>query len=237
MQNFDDKNYILEIFRKIFQMSQDFNKEINKFITTVDQEKILLELEKLGAIPEELQSDLRRQYTNIVTNSTKLFDYTLTVQEGFYTAVDALIFYYNIQANSIDGLIIINRPGSKLAPIGGFTKYGETSKESAIREAHEEVNINVDMHTLSLLDIYENLDRDPRNIQVTSIAYIGLTSSWPEISSEAKEVFVMTLDQIKQTKAQDWFAKDHKEMAIAAFKKLNKQKNKLVKALIKYGKI
>lgn len=236
MQDFNDKTYTMEHVRRIAQKVDALQKELQTYVDSLDKEQIQIDLYERGQLYDNVRSSLRLSLSKIAELSTSPFGWFLTVQEGFYTAVDALIFYFDIQTNTAQKLIIIKRPDGTLAPIGGFTKYGEEPADCAIRESVEETGIEVAPHAVKLLGIYSAPDRDPRPAHIVSIAYIGVTLTWPEITSEAKEVFVYTKDEIEKTRPEDWFCKDHRQMALDAFKKFKSEYDDLLVSFIKEQK-
>jgi ADP-ribose pyrophosphatase YjhB (NUDIX family) len=228
MQEFTSDTYTMKAFRTIHEKAKECLKELEAYTGQLNQEYILEEIDQYGPIDEPTKFKLHKLLMDIATVSSEPFNWLLTVQEGFYTAVDILAFYYNIQDNDTHQLLIIKRPDGKLAPIGGFTKYGETPEQTAVREAYEETKIGVPQSTLRLLGVYGNPDRDPRPEHIVSIAYIGLTQDWPVITQEAPEAFAYTYDQVKETYPHDWFAKDHRQMALSAFERLVNQRTSMI---------
>ncbi len=75
----------------------------------------------------------------------------------------------------IDGKIVLikrkNEPyKGKWALPGGFVDYGERVEAAAVRESHEETNLDVEL--VGLLGVYSDPARDPRGHTV-SVAYIA----------------------------------------------------------------
>lgn len=233
MSNNDSDHYLFLYYNKIYKLLEKFKDDVDKLETTFDKDKLLHEQELEGMLPEEDLNKLQKILQHIVTKSSSSFNFYLTVQQGFYTAVDGLIFYYDIKRNLVKDLIIIRRPDGKLAPIGGFTKYGETVEESIMRECFEEVGINIHKNTIHLLGVFSGPDRDPRDLHVTALAYTGMTIDWPEVTLEAKDVYLFDKEKIYSTSENDWFAKDHKLMAIEAFEKFEKDQDHYIDELMK----
>jgi 8-oxo-dGTP diphosphatase len=66
---------------------------------------------------------------------------------------------------------------------GGFVDFGETVEQAAIREAKEEISLDVELR--ALLGIYSRPDRDPRGQTITAV-YIGRASGIPVAADDAK---------------------------------------------------
>jgi 8-oxo-dGTP diphosphatase len=68
---------------------------------------------------------------------------------------------------------------------GGFVEIGETVEQAAVREAHEETSLEVELR--ALLGVYSRPDRDPRG-QTVTVVYIGRASGAPEARDDAKGI-------------------------------------------------
>lgn len=102
-------------------------------------------------------------------------------------------------------IVLIDRPGRPFVLIeranppfgwaipGGFVDIGETLEHAAIREAREETGL--DVHLTSLLGIYSNPQRDPRNHTVTAV-YIAEATGTPKADDDAKNLDTFTLDTL-----------------------------------------
>jgi len=83
---------------------------------------------------------------------------------------------------------------------GGFVDIGETVETTAVREAMEEVSLQVTLR--GLLGIYSSPTRDPRGHTVTAI-YVAQATGTPVAADDAKNVGVFTLDQLPLSLAFD----------------------------------
>ena len=107
-------------------------------------------------------------------------------------AADALIELIDMPGRPIVLIERKNPPYGWAIP-GGFVDIGETVETTAVREALEEVSLEVTLRTL--LGIYSGPQRDPRGHTVTAI-YIAEAKGKPVAADDAKNVGIFTLDQL-----------------------------------------
>lgn len=107
-------------------------------------------------------------------------------------AADALIELIDMPGRPIVLIERKNPPYGWAIP-GGFVDIGETVETTAVREALEEVSLEVTLRTL--LGIYSGPQRDPRGHTVTAI-YIAEAKGKPVAADDAKNVGIFTLEQL-----------------------------------------
>ncbi|MDD5577904.1 MAG: NUDIX hydrolase [Methylobacter sp.] len=83
---------------------------------------------------------------------------------------------------------------------GGFVDLGEIVERAAVREAQEEVGLNV--YLLTLLGIYSDPARDSRGHTVTAV-YIAEAAGMPIAADDAKNCGLFSLNELPESLAFD----------------------------------
>ncbi len=94
-----------------------------------------------------------------------------------------------------DSIVIIERkyePRGFALP-GGLVEYGEAIESTAIREAKEETNLDIEL--IELLYTYSNPERDPRQHCISSV-FIARAIGIPEGGDDAKKAFLVSLEEL-----------------------------------------
>lgn len=114
-------------------------------------------------------------------------------------AADAIVELVNVPGRPIVLIERKNPPYGWAIP-GGFVDIGETLEAAAIREAKEEITLDIEL--VSLLGIYSNPKRDPRGHTITAI-YVATSTGTPVAADDAKSLGVFTLDDLPSPLAFD----------------------------------
>ena len=83
---------------------------------------------------------------------------------------------------------------------GGFVDVGEIVEHAAVREAREEVGLEVSL--IALLGIYSDPARDTRGHTVTAV-YVAEASGTPVAADDAKNCQIFNLDKLPEPLAFD----------------------------------
>jgi 8-oxo-dGTP diphosphatase len=98
---------------------------------------------------------------------------------------------------------------------GGFVEYGETTENSAIREAKEETNIDITID--KLFGVYSDPKRDPRGHTIT-IVYLAIGNLKKlKASSDASDGKIYSFNDIDSLE----LAFDHKKILKEIYDRLN----------------
>ena len=114
-------------------------------------------------------------------------------------AADAIVELVNVPGRPIVLIERKNPPYGWAIP-GGFVDIGETLEAAAIREAREEITLDIEL--VSLLGIYSNPKRDPRGHTITAI-YVATSTGTPVAADDAKSLRVFALDDFPSPLAFD----------------------------------
>lgn len=80
---------------------------------------------------------------------------------------------------------------------GGFMSIDETTAQAAVRELREETGINITENELHRIDIYDAVERDPRE-RVITVAYYTIIDSPAKVQGgdDAKQAQWFSLSQL-----------------------------------------
>ncbi len=86
----------------------------------------------------------------------------------------------------------LNSPYGWAIP-GGFVDYGESVEAAAVREAQEEIGLQVDL--IEQFQVYSNPERDPRQHTI-SIVFLATAKGEPASGDDAKSLRVCDVWQL-----------------------------------------
>jgi 8-oxo-dGTP diphosphatase len=103
------------------------------------------------------------------------------MEKGPAVTVDVII---EMASSRPAPLVLVKRrfPPLGWALPGGFVSVGETLEQAALREAHEETGLHVQL--TDLLGCYSDPARDPRQHTVTAV-YVGWATGMPQAGDDA----------------------------------------------------
>jgi len=92
-------------------------------------------------------------------------------------------------------IILIERKNPPLgwAIPGGFVDYGESVETAAVREAKEEIGLQVEL--IEQFHVYSAPDRDPRK-HTLSIVFLATATGEPQAADDAKTLNIFNLWEI-----------------------------------------
>lgn len=223
-QRLKDDTYTMRKLREASLLAKKQKDEWAKFAASIKEETVSQEREESGPIHDDDYFGLLHLPLLLAAKeaSSKFGSKHLNVTQCPHTAVDLFPF---VCSDGVYKLIAIGKYISRLkrekyASVGGITEYGETFEQTGVREAQEEAHLKLSSESFVLLGANSSPTRDPRGRHITSIFYGCITDQLPQPSDEAQSVYLMTHEEVKSTKAEDWCARDHREMALTAFERL-----------------
>ncbi|PZN77077.1 MAG: NUDIX hydrolase [Candidatus Methylumidiphilus alinenensis] len=114
-------------------------------------------------------------------------------------AADAIIELTDVPGRPIVLIERANPPFGWAIP-GGFVDVGEIVEYAAVREAKEEVCLDISL--IALLGIYSDPSRDNRGHTVTAV-YVAEASGTPKAADDAKNCCFFNLDALPEPLAFD----------------------------------
>lgn len=114
-------------------------------------------------------------------------------------AADAIIELADFPERPIVLIERANPPYGWAIP-GGFVDVGEIVERAAVREAKEEVML--DIRLIALLGIYSEPSRDKRGHTVTAV-YVAEASGLPKAADDAKNCRIFNIDALPEPLAFD----------------------------------
>jgi len=107
-------------------------------------------------------------------------------------AADAIVELVHLPGRPIVLIERKNPPYGWAIP-GGFVDIGETLEAAAVREAKEEISLDIELVTL--LGMYSNPARDPRGHTITAV-YVATSTGQPMAADDAKRLDIFGLDNL-----------------------------------------
>lgn len=220
------------------KMIKEFQAEMDAFGKTIDETRVREDLKKFGE-PDETEVRFKQIQFPLMKAVKPLenLHFKFTVQTGGYTASDLIPAIIDPITDELLGFCIIKRKDTingvtkeTYATLGGFHEYGLTYAQNGAKEALEEAQIEVPISTIKFVGLYDDPKRDPRQ-HISSLAFTGATFDVPKITAEAREVYVWTADQIRAIPNDQWFGKDHRQIALDAIKTFEANEDEIRAAL------
>lgn len=114
-------------------------------------------------------------------------------------AADAIIELIDRPGRPIVLIERLNPPFGWAIP-GGFVDVGESIEQAAVREAREEVTLDIQL--IALLGLYSMPGRDPRGATASAV-YVAEASGIPQAADDAKSLTIVSLDGLPEPLAFD----------------------------------
>lgn len=113
-----------------------------------------------------------------------------------------------------DNVILIKRlnPPHGWALPGGFVDYGESVEQTAVREAKEETDLDIEI--TKLIGVYSKPGRDPRFHTITTV-FSATAAGEPKAGDDAGEIGIFTKNNLPEV-----IAFDHREVLNDYFRTL-----------------
>ena len=149
--------------------------------------------------------------------------------EFWHPSVATDIVLFTIRNKKLCVLLVKRKDTKEWAIPGGFLTKGETLRECAVRELKEETGIEVPF--LKQFENFSNPNRDTRNHQVISVAFIGIHPSGKlklKADTDVSDVNWFFYDEIPE------LAFDHNEICSKAREKLNSLLNENAELLFPF---
>lgn len=142
-----------------------------------------------------------------------------------FPTTDVIIEYDN---GIKKGIVLIERknPPYGLALPGGFAEYGISLADNVRKEAREETGLELIIHENEdePFCVKSNPDRDPR-AHMISVAYTAKGYGNLKAGDDAKRVYLLTHDEIKQLIQQKKIVFDHSDILNKYFARYNHQQS------------
>ena len=125
--------------------------------------------------------------------------------------IEVPFFKNNYTDTAHTGIVIIERKNKPygLALPGGFTDYNEYLWSAAIREAKEEVSLDVEL--IEQFYTYSGPKRDAR-LSAVSTVFIATANGEPVAADDAKKVSVVPIQELLEMAQAGAFVFDHNEI-------------------------
>jgi len=179
---FEDKGYKVEVIEK----PED---SIKRETSASKVRKMMKDDEKW----EDLCPDGTREVIDVIKGAGRVKS-TFRPKTPL-SAADSIIELYN-EKDELLGIPLIERkyPPLGWAIPGGFQDVGESLERTAIREAKEEISLDITL--VHQLKTYSDPERDPRR-HVNSTVFVAKSYGTPKAADDAKTVKVFSLDELK----------------------------------------